>query len=99
VIAGLDLTEYTTTPPITTPTVGGRIDREVVLIEWTDRIPANVTFEGTARELLRLQHPMAIHPLGEMTFNPGARTGDADWRVMYPWRETQARANSAMRAG
>jgi mono/diheme cytochrome c family protein len=83
VIAGLDLTGYTTTPPITTPTVGGRIDREVVLIEWTDRNPANVTFEGTARELLRLQHPMPIHPLGEMTFNPGARPGDADWRVMY----------------
>ena len=23
------------------------------------------------------------HPLGEMTFNPAARPGDADWRVMY----------------
>jgi mono/diheme cytochrome c family protein len=82
VVAGLDLTGYTTTPAITTPTVG-QIDREVVLIEWTDRNPSNDAFEGTARELLRLQEPMPIHPLGEMTFNPTARRGDADWRVMY----------------
>ena len=43
----------------------------------------NGTFEGTARELLRVQHPLAPHPLGEMTFNPAARPGDPDWRVMY----------------
>jgi mono/diheme cytochrome c family protein len=83
VVAGLDLAGYTTTPAIPTPTVEGRIEREVVLIEWKDRNPANATFEGTARELLRLQHPLPIHPLGEMTFNPAARPGDADWRVMY----------------
>ena len=83
VVAGLDLTGYTTTPAIPTPTVEGRIEREVVLIEWTDRNPANATFEGTARELLRLQHPLPQHPLGEMTFNPVARRGDPDWRVMY----------------
>ena len=83
VVAGLDLTGYTTTPAISTPTVGGRIDREVVLIEWQDRNPSNTTFEGTARELMRLQHPLAPHPLGEMTFNPAARPGDPDWRVMY----------------
>jgi mono/diheme cytochrome c family protein len=82
-VAGLDLAGYTTTSAIPTPTVDGRIDREVVLVEWTDRNPSNSTFEGTARELLRLQHPMPIHPLGEMTFNPAARPGDADWRVMY----------------
>ena len=83
VVAGLDLTGYATTPAITTPTVNGRIDREVVLIEWRDRNPSNSTFEGTARELMRLQHPLAPHPLGEMTFNPVARPGDPDWRVMY----------------
>ena len=89
---GLDLTGYTTTPAIPTPTVDGRIDREVVLIEWTDRNPANATFEGTARELLRLQQPLPQHPLGEMTFNPVARPGDPDWRVMYLGAATPARA-------
>lgn len=82
-VPGLDLIGYTITPAVPTPTVEGRIEREVVLIEWTDRDPANVTFEGTARELLRVQHPLPQHPLGELTFNPVARPGDPDWRVMY----------------
>ena len=81
--AGLDLSGYTTTPSIAVPIVSGTINREVVLIEWKDRTPANTTFEGTARELLRLQHNSPIHPLGEMTFNPAAKPGGADWRVMY----------------
>ena len=83
VVPGLDLTGYTTTDAITTPTVNRRIDREAVLIEWTDRDTGNATFEGTAREVLRLQQPLPIHPMGEMSFNPSARPGDPDWRVMY----------------
>lgn len=84
IVAGLDLTGYRTTPAIATPTIPGAvIDREAVMIEWTDRNTRNATFEGTARELLRLQLPSPIHPLGEFTFNPAARPGDPDWRVMY----------------
>jgi mono/diheme cytochrome c family protein/glucose/arabinose dehydrogenase len=83
IVSGLDLSGYATTPAVQTPTVNGQVDREVVLIEWRDRNPTNATFEGTARELLRVQYPLAPHPLGEMTFNPGARRGDPDWRVMY----------------
>ena len=83
VVAGLDLSGYSTTPAILTPTVDGKIDREAVLIEWKDRNITNATFEGTARELIRLQLPTPIHPMGEMTFNPTARSGDPDWRVMY----------------
>jgi mono/diheme cytochrome c family protein len=84
VVPGLDLTAYETTPAILTPTwPGARINREAVLIEWTDRNIANPTFEGKARELLRVQLASPIHPLGEMTFNPAARRGDPDWRVMY----------------
>jgi mono/diheme cytochrome c family protein len=83
VVPGLDLSSYTTTSAIVTPTVAGRIDREAVLVEWTDRNVRNTTFEGTARELMRLQQPTPIHPMGEMTFNPAAKRGDTDWRVMY----------------
>lgn len=83
VVDGLDLSRYEPSTPITVPTPDGRIAREVVLIEWSDRDITNGTFEGTARELLRLQHVLPQHPLGEMTFNPVARPGDADWRVMY----------------
>ena len=62
IVPGLDLSGYSTTAAVTTPTVEGRIDREVVLVEWKDRNIANATFEGTARELLRVQHPLAPHP-------------------------------------
>jgi mono/diheme cytochrome c family protein len=84
VVAGLDLSGYRTTPAIVVPTQPGAVvDREAVLIEWTDRDITNTTFEGTARELMRLQQPSPIHPLGEFTFNPTAKPGDPDWRVMY----------------
>ena len=84
VVPGLDLSGYRTTPTNETPTwPGAKITREGVLIEWTDRNIRNSTFEGTARELLRMQLASPIHPLGEMTFNPAARRGDPDWRVMY----------------
>ena len=83
-VPGLELSGYRTTPAHVTPIApGARITREGVMIEWTDRDISNATFEGTARELLRMQLASPIHPLGEMAFNPNARRGDPDWRVMY----------------
>ena len=75
-----DVAGYTTTPAIKTP---GPIQNEGVLIEWTDSNPSNSTFEGTARELLRVQLNTRSHPLGDLIFNPAARPGDPDWRVLY----------------
>jgi mono/diheme cytochrome c family protein len=84
VVPGLDLSGYQTTPTNPTPAItAAPINREAVLIEWTDRNIANTVFEGTAREILRMQLASPIHPLGEMTFNPVARPGDSEWRVMY----------------
>jgi hypothetical protein len=77
---GVRLAGYAPTAPIVTP---GPIQREGVVIEWTDPNTANATFEGSARELLRIQLNTRIHPVGEMAFNPTARRGDAEWRVMY----------------
>jgi Glucose / Sorbosone dehydrogenase len=79
---GLNLTGYTTTPAIPAP---GKITaaREDVLIEWTDTNILNTTFEGTAREILRLQLNRNSHPLDDIIFNPTAHRGDPDWRVMY----------------
>ena len=60
VVPGLDLSGYRTTPAIVTPMApGAQITREAVMIEWTDRNIANTTFEGTARELLRVQLAIA----------------------------------------
>ena len=74
VVAGLDLSGYTTTPAVQTPTVNGQVDREVVLIEWTDRNPANSTFEGTARELLRVQYPLVAASTRRNDVQPGRAT-------------------------
>ena len=83
-VPGLNLAGYTVTPALPTPMVPDpRFAREMVVVEWTDRQTGNTTFEGTAREVLRMQLPGLFHPFNEMTFNPAARPGDPDWRVMY----------------
>jgi imidazolonepropionase-like amidohydrolase len=79
-VPALNVDGYTTTDAIKTP---GPLQNEGVLIQWTDSNPANATFEGTARELLRVQLNTRSHPMGDMIFNPAARPGDADWRVLY----------------
>lgn len=76
----LDVAGYTPTAPVVTP---GLVDHEGVLIEWTDSNTQNTTFEGRARELLRIPLNSRIHPLGDLSFNPAARPGDADWRMLY----------------
>src|SRR4029434_2685388 len=35
------------------------------------------------RELMRVPYNGRIHPMGDLIFNPTARAGDPDWRVMY----------------
>ena len=79
-LSGLDVRGYATTPPIATP---GPIQREGVLIEWTDSNRSNATFEGSAREVLRVQLNARIHPMGDLSFNPTAKRGDSEWRVLY----------------
>ena len=53
---GLTTRGYATTAAITTP---GDIQREGVLVEWTDSNPSNDTFEGTAREVMRVMRTHA----------------------------------------
>ena len=77
---GLKTDGYTSTPAIQTP---GDIERDAVLVEWTDTNIANTTFEGSARELMRVQLNSRIHPMGDLIFNPVAVRGDPEWRVMY----------------
>jgi len=77
---GLNTAGYTATAPIQTP---GDIQREAVLIEWTDVKTSDTMFEGSARELMRLQLNNRIHPMGDVIFNPSAKRGDAEWRVLY----------------
>jgi hypothetical protein len=78
--AGLNVQGYSATSPIPTP---GAVQREAVLIEWTDANHSNAKFEGTAREVMRVALNTRIHPLGSLAFNPTARRGDSEWRVLY----------------
>jgi hypothetical protein len=77
---GLKTAGYSVTPAIRT---FGETQREAVVIEWTDSDTSNSTFEGTAREVIRVQYNGRIHPMGDLIFNPTARPGDPEWRVMY----------------
>lgn len=77
---GFKTAGYTVTPAIRT---FGETQRELVMIEWTDSDISNSTFEGTAREVMRVLYNGRIHPMGDLIFNPTARPGDPEWRVMY----------------
>ena len=79
-LPGFNLTGYSPTSAVATP---GPTVREGVLIEWTDTNRLNTRFEGSARELLRVALNTRIHPLGDLSFNPAARSGDAEWGVLY----------------
>lgn len=83
VLPGLDASRFVVTEPIGMPANGRPLTREGVIVEWTDTNLGNASFEGTAREVMRVQLLNAIHPMSDMTFNPTAAPGDADWRVLY----------------
>jgi len=80
-LPGIDFTGYTTTPAVNPP--AGAVVWETVLVEWTDTNLNNATFEGTAREILRVGINSDMHPMGDLLFNPLARPGDSDYRNLY----------------
>jgi hypothetical protein len=81
-LPGLDLSGgYVTTQSIDPPS--GTVVRHAVLVEWLDTNLANVTFEGTAREVLRVGFNFSNHSVGDILFNPIARAADADYGNLY----------------
>ncbi|MFM2295302.1 MAG: hypothetical protein RLZZ350_1715 [Verrucomicrobiota bacterium] len=80
-LPGFNTNGYTTTAQINPPS--GAVTRVAVLVEWTDTNVNNATFEGTAREILRMGFFQTIHPMGDLLFNPLAQPGDADYRNLY----------------
>lgn len=83
VLPGLDASRFVATKPIGMPANGQTLTREGVVSEWTDSNIKNATFEGTVREVMRVQLLNSIHPMSDLTFNPTAAPGGADWRVLY----------------
>ena len=80
-LPGLDLTGYATTASIDPPV--GVVDRQAVLMEWTDSDLTNATFEGTAREVMRIGFNFGNHAIADMLFNPAAGTDDEDFGNLY----------------
>jgi hypothetical protein len=79
-VASLNLTGYSLTDRVNPP--AGPVHLESVLIEWTDTNIRNATFEGTARELLRIGFDRN-HPTDDTTFNPLAKPGSSDYGNLY----------------
>jgi hypothetical protein len=77
----LKLDGYAMTP-VTKPPVGD-FQNESVLVEWTDTNIKNSTFEGTAREILRVGFSTLIHPMDDIVFDPLAKPGSADYGNLY----------------
>ena len=78
---GLKLDGYAMTSVVNPP--AGDDQNESVLIEWTDNNIKNSTFEGTAREILRVGFNSMIHPMGDILFDPLAKPGSADYGNLY----------------
>ncbi len=76
----LNLTGYSVTPEVVPP--AGAVHLESVLVEWTDTNVRNDTFEGSARELLRVGYDRN-HPMADLVFNPLAKPGQSDYGNMY----------------
>ncbi len=63
----------------------GDVNYQAVVTEWDATTPSASTFSGTRRELLRVSMTgnNAIHPIGDVSFNPTATVGDADYGMLY----------------
>ncbi len=77
----LNLDGYSTTPVVKPPV--GDVQNESVLVEWTDTNIKNSTFEGTAREILRVGFSTVIHPMDDVLFDPLAKPGSTDYGNLY----------------
>src|ERR1700722_17678587 len=77
----LKLDGYTITPVVKPP--AGEDQNESVLVEWTDTNIKNSTFEGTAREILRVGFNSMIHPMGDILFDPLAKPGSANYGNLF----------------
>ncbi len=54
-----------------------------VLIEWKADQPSATQFSGTHREVLRADMATGAHGFQELTFNPLAKAGEADYGLLY----------------
>jgi hypothetical protein len=72
-----------------TENAGSANFKYAVMERWKVPGDPNVNFGNPAvqpappTEMLRVSYSQNVHPLGDITFNPNAHPGDADYRMMY----------------
>ncbi len=54
-----------------------------VVTEWKANDPTAPIFEGSDREVLRIDNATQAHGMQELTFNPHSKKGDADYGLLY----------------
>jgi hypothetical protein len=54
-----------------------------VLCEWKTPDPFSAVFNGTCRELLRIDMVSGIHGVQEIIFNPSSKPGNEDYGLLY----------------
>ncbi|MEM9722722.1 MAG: PQQ-dependent sugar dehydrogenase, partial [Bacteroidota bacterium] len=62
---------------------GTRVTLQSVLLEWKANDPQAPAFEGSHRELLRVDMVGGAHTFQELIFNPLADPGSADYGMLY----------------
>ena len=63
---------------------GGRRVFDTVLLEWRLDDPKATFYDGgPPREIMRIGQPSKLHNGGQIAFNPGAVSGDADFGLLY----------------
>ncbi len=57
---------------------------DTVLLEWTAKNPAAAAYDGGApRDIMRFEQPFGNHNGGQLSFNPLAEAGSADYGLLY----------------
>jgi glucose/arabinose dehydrogenase/mono/diheme cytochrome c family protein len=60
-----------------------KVEMQWVLSEWKNSDVKNTVFEGTRRELLRINVPSPVHGTQDIEFIPGITKSDPDYGLLY----------------
>ncbi len=60
-----------------------KVKLQWVITEWHTSTPASPTFEGTPREIFRINMVKQIHGMQEIAFNPYSKPSSEDYGLMY----------------
>lgn len=60
-----------------------RVFMQWIVTEWKSDEPSAKSFNGSSREIVRIDIPSQAHGMQELTFNPNAQPGDEDYGLLF----------------